>query len=71
MLPKDLSPGFHIGFTDRSEAVSPLSAMINCATFDYTAKNSIAAFRKLFIEIMSWNASHSVSSTPYMNYEGQ
>ena len=53
------------------EALSLLSTVTKCATFDYTAPNSIADFRKLVIEIMSWNASHSVSATPDENYEDQ
>ena len=71
VLPENLPLGFHIVPTDRPEALSLLSTVTNCATFDYTAKNSIADFRKLVIEIMSWNASHSVSSTPDTNYEDQ
>ncbi|KAH0287265.1 hypothetical protein M436DRAFT_57276 [Aureobasidium namibiae CBS 147.97] len=71
VLPENLPLGFHIVPADRPEALSLLSTVTNCATFDYTAKNSIAGFRKLVIETMSWNASHSVSSTPDVNYEDQ
>jgi hypothetical protein len=71
VLPEDLPPGFSIMPTDRPEALSLLSTVTNCATLDYTAKNSIANMRKLVIEIMSWNASHSVSATPNVNYEDQ
>jgi hypothetical protein len=71
VLPEDLPPGFSIMPTDRPEALSLLSTVANCATLDYTAKNSIANMRKLVIEIMSWNASHSVSATPNVNYEDQ
>lgn len=71
VLPEDLPIGFHIVPTDQPEALSLLSTVTNCATFDYTAKNSIADFRRLVIETMSWNASHSVSPTPDMNYEAK
>jgi hypothetical protein len=71
VLPEDLPPGFSIVPTDRPEALSLLSTVTNCATLDYTAKDSIANMRKLVIEIMSWNASHSVSATPNVNYENQ
>jgi hypothetical protein len=71
VLPEDLPQGFHVVPTDRPEALSLLSTVTRCATFDYTAENSIADFRKLVIEIMSWNASHSVSATPDENYEDQ
>ncbi|KAI4828122.1 hypothetical protein E4T44_09833 [Aureobasidium sp. EXF-8845] len=71
VLPEDLPPGFSIMPTDRPEALSLLSTVTNCATLDYTAKNSIANMRKLVIEIMSWSASHSVSVTPNVNYENQ
>ncbi|KAI4725573.1 hypothetical protein E4T49_06710 [Aureobasidium sp. EXF-10728] len=71
VLPEDLPPGFHVVPTDRPEALSLLSTVSKCATFDYTAPNSIADFRKLVIEIMSWSASHSVSAAPDETYEGQ
>jgi hypothetical protein len=69
VLPENLPPGFHIVPIDRPEALSLLSTVTNCATLDYAADNSIADIRKFAMEIMSWNASHSVSATPDVDYE--
>jgi hypothetical protein len=57
--------------TNRPEALSLLSTVTKCATFNYAAPNSIADFRKLVIETMSWSASHSISAAPDENYEDQ
>lgn len=71
VLPEDLPPGFHVVPTDRPEALGLLSTVSKCATFDYTAPSSIADFRRLVIETMSWSASHSVSVAPNDHYEDQ
>jgi hypothetical protein len=71
VLPEDLPPGFYNVPTNRPEALSLLSTVTKCATFNYAAPNSIADFRKLVIETMSWSASHSISAAPDENYEDQ
>jgi hypothetical protein len=71
VMPEGLPPGFYIVPTDPPEALSLLSTVTMCATFDYTAPNSIADFRKIVIDTMSWNASHSVSAAPDELYEDQ
>jgi hypothetical protein len=71
VLPVGLPPGFDIVPVERPEALSLLSLATEIASFDYTAQNSIADFRKLIIENMSWNASHSISASPDDIYEDQ
>ncbi|KAI5206124.1 hypothetical protein E4T39_02600 [Aureobasidium subglaciale] len=69
VLPEGLPFGFHVVPGEVPEALSLLSIVARCATFDYTGLHSVETYRKLVIETISWSASHSISAEPVDSYE--